>query len=82
MIRAAAKNYKDVTVVVEPSDYEKVLDELKSKGETSIELRQYLARKVFEYTAYYDSLISNYFNRLESIDFPEKFHYPLRTKKN
>lgn len=81
MIRAAAKNYKDVTVVVEPSDYEKVLDELKSKGETSIELRQYLARKVFEYTAYYDSLISNYFNRLESIDFPEKISLSFKDKE-
>ena len=81
MIRAAAKNYKDVTVIVEPLDYEKVLDELKSKGETSIELRQYLARKVFEYTAYYDSLISNYFNRLESIDFPEKISLSFKDKE-
>lgn len=81
MIRAAAKNYKDVTVVVDPLDYEKVLDELKSKGKTSIELRRYLARKVFEYTAYYDSLISNYFNRLESIDYPEKISLSFKDKE-
>ena len=59
MIRAAAKNYKYVTVVMDPSDYSKVLEELKSKGEISTELRRALARKVFQYTAYYDSLIAN-----------------------
>ncbi len=61
MIRAAAKNYKYVTVVMDPSDYSKVLEELKSKGEISTELRRALARKVFQYTAYYDSLIANLF---------------------
>ena len=71
MIRAAAKNYKYVTVAIDPFDYEKVLEELKSKGETSIELRRTLARKVYQYTAYYDSLIANYFNSLDSVDFPE-----------
>ncbi|MCF6463822.1 bifunctional phosphoribosylaminoimidazolecarboxamide formyltransferase/IMP cyclohydrolase [Clostridium sp. Cult1] len=71
MIRAAAKNYKYVTVVMDPSDYSKVLEELKSKGETSIELRRALARKVFQYTAYYDSLIANYFNGLDSLEFPD-----------
>ncbi|CCQ95930.1 fused phosphoribosylaminoimidazole carboxy formyl formyltransferase; inosine-monophosphate cyclohydrolase [[Clostridium] ultunense Esp] len=71
MIRAAAKNYKYVTVVTDPSDYSKVLEELKSEGDTSMELRRALARKVFQYTAYYDSLIAKYFNSLDSIEFPE-----------
>lgn len=71
MIRAAAKNYKFVTVLVDPKDYERVLEELKS-GDTSIETRQYLVSKVFNYTAYYDSLIANYFNGLEENYFPEK----------
>ena len=71
MIRAAAKNYKFVTVLVDPKDYERVLEELKS-GDTSIETRQYLVSKVFNYTAYYDSLIANYFNNLEENYFPEK----------
>lgn len=71
MIRAAAKNYKFVTVLVDPKDYAKVLEELKS-GDTSIETRQYLVSKVFNYTAYYDSLIANYFNGLEETYFPEK----------
>ena len=71
MIRAAAKNYEYVTVVVDPSDYEKVLDEIKSQGETTLKTRRYLAMKVFQYTAYYDSLIANYFNKLESVKFPD-----------
>ncbi|MCF6461717.1 bifunctional phosphoribosylaminoimidazolecarboxamide formyltransferase/IMP cyclohydrolase [Clostridium sp. Cult3] len=71
MIRAAAKNYEFVTVVMDPSDYAKVLDEIKSKGETSLDTRRYLAMKVFQYTAYYDSLIANYFNDLESVEFPD-----------
>lgn len=71
MIRAAAKNYKFVTVLVDPNDYKRVLEELKS-GDTSIETRQYLVSKVFNYTAYYDSLIANYFNGLEKTCFPEK----------
>ena len=81
MIRAAAKNYKDVTVVVDSSDYEKILVELKSNGETILETRQYLARKVFQYTAYYDSLISNYFNKLEFMDFPETIAFSFKDKQ-
>lgn len=81
MIRAAAKNYKDVTVVVDPLDYEDILKELKNEGNTSLELRQSLARKVFQYTAYYDSLISDYFNQLESIDFPEKLIFSFKERE-
>lgn len=71
MIRAAAKNYKYVTVLVDPKDYNKVLEELKISGDTSIETREYLASKVFNYTAYYDSLIAKYFNELQGNKFPE-----------
>lgn len=71
MIRAAAKNYKFVTVIIDPKDYDKVLDELKSNGDTSLKTRQYLARKVFNYTSYYDTLISGYFNKLDGVDYPE-----------
>lgn len=81
MIRAAAKNYKYVTVVIDPSDYEKVIEELKSKDETSIDLRRALARKVYQYTAYYDSLIGNYFNSLESVDFPEIISLSFKEKQ-
>src|SRR6185437_15345224 len=62
MIRAAAKHHADVTVVVEPADYEKVLAELKQHaGATSLELRQKLAAKAFARTAAYDAAISNWF---------------------
>ncbi len=62
MIRAAAKNHADVTVVVEPSDYEKVLDELALHVcMTTLELRQELAAKAFARTGAYDAAISNWF---------------------
>ena len=81
MIRAGAKNYRDVTVVIDPVDYPLIIEELKEKQTTSIETRQYLARKVFNYTAYYDTLISNYFNELEGVDFPEKMTMAYKDKK-
>lgn len=80
MIRAAAKNYNDVTVIVDPTDYEKVLNELKSEGNTTLKTRQYLARKVFNYTAYYDALISSYFNEIEEVVFPEMLTLAYKSK--
>jgi phosphoribosylaminoimidazolecarboxamide formyltransferase / IMP cyclohydrolase len=63
MIRAAAKNHADVTVVVEPSDYGKVLSELaQHSGMTTLELRRRLAAKAYARTAAYDAAISNWFN--------------------
>jgi phosphoribosylaminoimidazolecarboxamide formyltransferase / IMP cyclohydrolase len=62
MIRAAAKNHADVTVVVEPDDYDKVLAELaQHSGMTTLELRQNLAAKAYARTATYDAAISNWF---------------------
>ena len=62
MIRAAAKNHGDVTVVVEPTDYEKVLGEMaQHDGMVSLELRQKLAAKAYALTATYDAAISNWF---------------------
>ena len=62
MIRAAAKNHADVTVVVEPTDYAKVLAELaQHAGMTTLELRQQLAAKAYARTAAYDAAISNWF---------------------
>lgn len=72
MIRAAAKNYSSVTVIVDPEDYSTVIEELKNNGDTSDDTRRSLARKVFNYTAYYDTLISNYFNQLDDELFPDK----------
>src|SRR6202012_1262025 len=62
MIRAAAKNHNDVAVVVEASDYQAVLDELKTnQGATTLWLRRRLAAKAYARTAAYDSAISNWF---------------------
>ena len=71
MLRSAAKNYKFVTVVTDSSDYEKVINELKEKGDTSLETRTYLAAKVFRTTANYDTLISSYLTNITGNDFNE-----------
>jgi len=80
MIRAAGKNYKDVTVIVDPKDYDLIINELKKGKDTDISTRRYLARKVFNYTSYYDTLISNYFNELEDISFPENITLNYKSK--
>jgi phosphoribosylaminoimidazolecarboxamide formyltransferase/IMP cyclohydrolase len=61
MLRSSAKNFRDVTVIVDPVDYEVVLNEMKgSSGMTSLETRFRLAKKVFRLTHRYDGAISNY----------------------
>jgi phosphoribosylaminoimidazolecarboxamide formyltransferase/IMP cyclohydrolase len=62
MVRAAAKNYKDVAVIVDPADYNNVLAELRKKGgKLSIQTKETLAAKAFAHTRRYDTLISLYF---------------------
>lgn len=63
MLRAAAKNYQDVTVLVDPADYAGVLQELKQSGTVGIEKKFYLATKVFMHTAQYDCLIATYLKK-------------------
>jgi phosphoribosylaminoimidazolecarboxamide formyltransferase/IMP cyclohydrolase len=58
MVRAAAKNFRDVLVVVDPADYPRVLDELKREGGPSLEFRFDLMRKAFDHTAKYDMTIA------------------------
>lgn len=60
MLRSAAKNYQDVTVITDPNDYEIVLNELKQNGKVSIDTKFYLMNKVFEHTSNYDAMICNY----------------------
>jgi len=72
MLRSAAKNFNDVTVVVDAKDYELVLDELKSGGDTTLTTRQRLAGKVFNHTAAYDAMIAGYFNAVNDVGVPEK----------
>ena len=72
MIRAAAKNHDDVAVVVEPSDYQAVLDELAAnQGATTLTLRKRLAAKAYARTAAYDAAISNWFAAKLKIDAPD-----------
>ena len=73
MVRAAAKNYKFVTVITKVEQYQELINELKiNKGNTSLQFRQKMSEEAFTETAYYDSLISNYFNSLSGNKFPKK----------
>lgn len=67
LIRSAAKNFKDVLVVTDPSDYEELIDRLKNNN-IDLEFREYLAAKAFTKTAFYDSLISRYFIEKTKLD--------------
>ena len=74
MLRAAAKNWQDVAVVVEPADYDAVLGELEQAGEVSRETKLRLCYKVFEHTAQYDCMIQQYLRAQLPGDnrFPDK----------
>lgn len=63
MLRAAAKNYQDVAVIVDPKDYQKVISELETDGEISSKTKFYLSAKVFEHTSNYDTLIAEYMRK-------------------
>ncbi|MCS7149420.1 MAG: IMP cyclohydrolase [Caldimicrobium sp.] len=65
LLRASAKNFKHVTVVVDPKDYPKVLEEIKSQGNTTLKTRFELAKKVFELTSKYDEMIYSYLSTFE-----------------
>ncbi|MBY0354937.1 MAG: bifunctional phosphoribosylaminoimidazolecarboxamide formyltransferase/IMP cyclohydrolase [Rickettsiales bacterium] len=74
MIRAAAKNHEDVTIVVSPEDYALVLSELDSnEGATTLALRRQLATKAFARTAEYDAAIASWFAKQESPGLPQRF---------
>ena len=76
MVRAAAKNYNDVTVITNPSQYNDLIKEMKlNKGGTSLRFRQKMSEKAFSETAYYDGLISDYFSSKSKNLFPEKKKY-------
>ena len=65
MVRAAAKNYNDVTVITSTNQYSELIDQLKvNKGSTTLEFRKKMSQLAFTETAYYDSVISNYFNEI------------------
>jgi len=66
MLRSSAKNYKDVTVIVDPADYALVLKEMEQTGgATSLKMRFGLAKKVFRLTHLYDGAITKYLEKIE-----------------
>ncbi len=72
MVRAAAKNFKDVSIITDNKDYTSLINELKkNNGSTSLRFRERMASKAFSLTAFYDSIISNWFNKKLNINFPD-----------
>ncbi len=73
MVRAAAKNFKNVTIVTNKNDYESLIKEIETlKGKTSLKFRELMSSKAFGLTAYYDAMIANWFNSKLKIEFPER----------
>ena len=73
MVRAAAKNYNDVTVITSSDQYGDLINEIeKNKGSTSLKFREKMSLEAFSETAYYDALISSYFNKITKNNFPKK----------
>ncbi len=70
LLRASAKNFHDVTVIVDPADYEQVLSELRALGNTTLATRFRLARKVFALTAAYDAAISTWLANIDPAAHP------------
>lgn len=77
LIRAAAKNFQDVLVLVRPQDYAPVLEEWRERGEVSLETRRRLAALAFQYTASYDTAIAEYLRSQDTDYFPEELTLPL-----
>jgi phosphoribosylaminoimidazolecarboxamide formyltransferase / IMP cyclohydrolase len=73
MVRAAAKNYNDVTVITSSNQYPELINEINlHKGSTSLVFREKMSLEAFSETAYYDAVISNYFNKIKNNNFPKK----------
>ena len=73
MVRAAAKNFKNVAIITNINDYIPLIQELrKNKGKTSLQFRETMSSKAFSLTAYYDAMIANWFNNKLNIKFPER----------
>ena len=73
MVRAAAKNFKNVLIITNKDDYEDLITEIEvNKGKTTLNFREYMSSKAFGLTAYYDAMIANWFNNKLKIKFPER----------
>ncbi|PUF88287.1 MULTISPECIES: bifunctional phosphoribosylaminoimidazolecarboxamide formyltransferase/IMP cyclohydrolase [unclassified Geobacillus] len=81
MLRAAAKNHQYVTVVVDPADYDTVVQELKKHGDVSAETKLKLAAKVFRHTAAYDAMIAEYLTNKTGEEYPESLTITFEKKQ-
>ncbi len=73
LVRAAAKNYNDVTVITSPNQYSELINQLNiNKGSTTLNFRKRMSQIAFTETAYYDSVITNYLNKFSNTYFPQK----------
>ena len=68
MLRSAAKNYKDVTVVCDPADYAQIVEEIKASGNTTVQTRLQLSAKAYTHTAEYDSMIATYMRKAAGLN--------------
>ena len=80
MLRAAAKNFKDVVVISDKDDYKAVMDEINENGDVSLQLRKKLAGKVFNLMSAYDAAISNFL--LEDEEYPEYLSISYKKKQS
>ncbi len=81
MIRSAAKNYRFITVVVDPDDYPTALEILDLPEDQALAARQKLAGKAYAHTARYDTMISGYFNRIDGIEQPDTLQTTAHLKE-
>ena len=73
MVRSAAKNYNDVTVITSTKQYSELINQLRNNnGSTTLDFRKKMSQDAFSETAYYDSLIADYFNKISNTYFPKK----------
>ncbi len=73
LVRSAAKNFKNVSIITNINDYSKLINEIeKNNGKTSMKFRELMSSKAFGLTAYYDAMIANWFNKNLKIKFPER----------
>ena len=73
MVRAAAKNFNNVTIITNKNDYAHLIKEMeRNKGSTTLKFRELMSSKAFGLTAYYDAMIANWFNKKLKIVFPER----------
>ena len=82
LIRSAAKNYEYVAVVVNPGQYPKIIQELKTKGEVDEETRYELAVEAFKHTSEYDNIIAEFLKKKTGEDFPDMLQLKFRKIKD